>query len=203
MGLNPRFFFDTATEAILFNCSPNEILPVSSCRHRRAKHYNEAYHARFWGGMIPCWRDQLLLRSHQSPISMRLGARLSGTKLTFFSRLSATSGTPHSQSLFLGDSHGYIMRVHSAARWSIVNSALEREPNACCALRELFPLSLKVTAYSPPVRRPALQLDTFCQGQRISIKLRAISRTLRLTCERRPLDPNWAEPRILFSGLGR
>ena len=81
---------------------------------------------------------------------MGFGARLPGTKLTFLSRLSAASGAAHRQCLFLGDSHGYIMSVYSAARWSIVNSAFEREPNVCCALRKLFPLSLNMTAYSPP-----------------------------------------------------
>jgi hypothetical protein len=56
---------------------------------------------------------------------MGFGARLPGTKLTFLSRLSAASGTPHRQRLFLSDSHGYIMRVYSAARWSVLTSAFE------------------------------------------------------------------------------
>jgi hypothetical protein len=37
---------------------------------------------------------------------MGFGARLPGTKLTFLSRLGATSGAPHRQCLFLGDLHG-------------------------------------------------------------------------------------------------
>jgi hypothetical protein len=56
---------------------------------------------------------------------MGFGARLPGTKLTFLSRLSAASGTLHRQRLFLSDSHGYIMRVYSAARWSVLTSASE------------------------------------------------------------------------------
>jgi hypothetical protein len=54
---------------------------------------------------------------------MGFGARLPGTKLTFLSRLSATSGAPHRQCLFLGDFHDFIMRVYSAVRWSILTSA--------------------------------------------------------------------------------
>jgi hypothetical protein len=58
---------------------------------------------------------------------MGFGARLPGTKLTLLARLSATSGAPHRQCLFLGDSHGYTMRVCSAARWSILHSAFKRK----------------------------------------------------------------------------
>ncbi len=58
---------------------------------------------------------------------MGFGARLPGTKLTLLSPLGTTSGAPHRQCLFLGDSHGYTMRVYSAARWSILNSAFKRK----------------------------------------------------------------------------
>ena len=54
---------------------------------------------------------------------MGFGAWLPGTKLTSLSRPSATSGAPHRQYLFLGDSYAYMMRVYSAARWSILTSA--------------------------------------------------------------------------------
>jgi len=47
---------------------------------------------------------------------MGFGARLPGTKLTFLSRLSATSGAPHRQCLFFGDSHAFIMRVYSCSK---------------------------------------------------------------------------------------
>jgi len=47
---------------------------------------------------------------------MGFGARLPGTKLTFLSRLSATSGAPHRQCLFFGDSHAFIMRVYSGSK---------------------------------------------------------------------------------------
>jgi len=81
-----------------------------------------------WGAVIRCLGRELHLRSRQAPISMGFGARLPGTQLAFFSRLSATSGAPHRQCLFLSDFHDYIMRVYPAARWSILTSAFEREP---------------------------------------------------------------------------
>jgi len=55
---------------------------------------------------------------------MRFRAGLPGTKLTFLSWLSTTSGALHCQCFLLGDSHGYILHVYSAARWSILTSAL-------------------------------------------------------------------------------
>jgi len=54
---------------------------------------------------------------------MGLGARLPGTKLTLLSHLGAAGGTPNRQCLFLSDSHASIMRVSSAASWSILTSA--------------------------------------------------------------------------------
>jgi len=67
---------------------------------------------------------------------MGVSARLPGTELAFLSRLSATSGAPHRQCLFLGDFHGYIMRVYSAARWSILTSTLQNENPSLRALRK-------------------------------------------------------------------
>jgi len=66
----------------------------------------------------------LLFRSRQAAISMRFRAGLPGTKLTFLSWLSTTSGALHCQCFLLGDSHGYILHVYSAARWSILTIAL-------------------------------------------------------------------------------
>jgi hypothetical protein len=80
--------------------------PALTCRHRKA--------------VIPHLQKELLLRCRQPPISMGFGARLSGTKFTLLSGLGATSWAPNRQGLFLGDSHGYIMRVYSMARWSIL-----------------------------------------------------------------------------------
>jgi len=74
-------------------------------------------------GDFRVWREQLLLQSRQAPISMGFGARLPGTKLTFFSRLSATSGAAHRQCLFLGDSDGNIMGGCSAERCSVLNQS--------------------------------------------------------------------------------
>jgi hypothetical protein len=54
---------------------------------------------------------------------MGFRTRLAGGEFTFFSRLSATGGAPYRQGLFLGDFHGYIMRVYLAARWSILTIA--------------------------------------------------------------------------------
>jgi len=56
---------------------------------------------------------------------MGFGAELPGTKLTFLSWLSTTSGALHGQCFFLGDFHGYILRLYSAARWSILTSAFK------------------------------------------------------------------------------
>jgi hypothetical protein len=64
------------------------------------------------------------IRSRQAAISMGLSAGLPGTELTFLSWLSTTSGAPHFQRFFLADFHGYILRVYSAARWSILTIAL-------------------------------------------------------------------------------
>ena len=64
-----------------------------------------------WSGTTPCWREQLILRSRQAPISMGFGARLSSTKLTFLSGLGAASGTPHRQRFFLRDFHISMMRI--------------------------------------------------------------------------------------------
>lgn len=112
-------------------------------------------------GRLRVWREQLLLGSRQAPISMGFGARLPGTKLTFFPWLSATSGARHRQCLFIGDSHVYIMRVYSAARWSILNSAFKREPEflercenrirVLQMLREqhFLPSSVRTTTRSP------------------------------------------------------
>ena len=63
-------------------------------------------------------------RSRQAAISMGFSAGLPGTELTFLSWLSTTSGATHFQRFFLGDFHGYILRVYSAARWSILTIAL-------------------------------------------------------------------------------
>jgi len=59
---------------------------------------------------------------------MGFGPGLPGTKLTLLSRLSATSGAPNSQSLFLGDFHGYMMHVYLAGIWSILTSASTPAP---------------------------------------------------------------------------
>jgi len=72
---------------------------------------NFSLHALEWGD-FRAWREQLLLPSSQTPISMGFGARLPGNKLTFLPGLSTTSGATHRQRLFLGDSHGYIMRFY-------------------------------------------------------------------------------------------
>jgi hypothetical protein len=47
---------------------------------------------------------------------MRVGARLSGAKFTFFSHFGATGGAPHSKCLFFGDFHGSMMRVYGVVR---------------------------------------------------------------------------------------
>jgi hypothetical protein len=43
------------------------------------------------------------------------------------------------QCLFLDAFHGHIMRVYSAARWSIVTSAFKREPNFVARCENRFP----------------------------------------------------------------
>lgn len=47
---------------------------------------------------------------------MRVGARLTGTELTFFSHLGATGWAPHYEGLFFGDFHNPIMRVYGSGR---------------------------------------------------------------------------------------
>lgn len=53
---------------------------------------------------------------------MWFGARLPGAQFAFLTGLSATSGTPYHQGLFLGDFHSNIIRVYSTASWSILTS---------------------------------------------------------------------------------
>ncbi len=52
---------------------------------------------------------QLLFRSRQAPISMRICAGLASAKLTFFSRLSPASGATNFHGQFLFRFHGSIM----------------------------------------------------------------------------------------------
>jgi hypothetical protein len=80
----------------------------------------EVWLARIGMGSIPA--RALLFRSRQASISMGVGAWLAGTKLAFFPWFGTTSRAPHCQCFLLGDFHGYILHVYSAARWSILTA---------------------------------------------------------------------------------
>ena len=65
----------------------------------------------------------LFLRGFQAPISMRLGARQTGTQFALLASLGATSGATDRECYFLLDFH--VDRMHSCAatRCSIVTTA--------------------------------------------------------------------------------
>jgi hypothetical protein len=65
---------------------------------------------------------------------MGFGARLPGTKLTFLSRLSATSGAPHRQCLFFGDSHAFIMRVFLGSKMVNFEQCIQTKTQVSCPL---------------------------------------------------------------------
>ena len=69
-----------------------------------------------------CGPENYLVRSHQTPVSMGVGARLSHTELAFFPGFGATGGALHRQCLFFRNLHDCIMHGHSAAIWSILTS---------------------------------------------------------------------------------
>ena len=87
----------------------------------------------------------------QAPISMGFGAQLPAAKLTFLSRLCATSGAPHCQGLLLSGSHGYIMRVYSVAGWgsewcrygAVPQNSLNPESSPPLKMEVLFFLKIK------------------------------------------------------------
>ena len=130
-GLNSPFFLDAALGPMILNCNPKVRywwIHAANSDARSIKTSKRGLARTHWGAVIPCLGKELHLRSRQAPISMGFGARLPGTQLAFFSRLSATSGAPHRQCLFLGDFHGSMMRVYSVARWSVLTSVFGREP---------------------------------------------------------------------------
>jgi hypothetical protein len=53
---------------------------------------------------------------------MGISAWLSRTEFTFLSHFGTTSGAPHSECLFFGDFHGFMMRVLGRQEWSILTT---------------------------------------------------------------------------------
>ena len=78
---------------------------------------------------LDCCCRRLVIRSRQATVSMRLSPWLTSSKLALLSWLSATSGAPHRQCLFLDDFHAYMMQRCLREEWSILTNAATRKPN--------------------------------------------------------------------------
>src|SRR6185312_5742458 len=72
-------------------------------------------------------RRELLVRRHQAPIPMRLGARLAGAELALLAGLGTAGRTPNRQGLLLRRFHDPILLRRPRARWSILTTTFTED----------------------------------------------------------------------------
>ena len=65
----------------------------------------------------------ILIRSNQTPVSMRRGAGLASAEFAFLSRFGATGGASNRQSLIFFGLHSRIMNRPQETGWSILISS--------------------------------------------------------------------------------
>ena len=109
-------------------------------------------------------QEELLIRSRQAPISMRICPRQSGAKLTFFSWLSPTGGAANRQRLFLAHFHSHIMRCILDSKLVTSDQYIARHsPTILHGVPSFSPMPLENTGLSivPPIRKGNLQLAIF------------------------------------------
>lgn len=83
--------------------------------------------------------DELLFRSRQAPVSMRLRAGQASAQLALLSRLGATGGATNRQGCFSLGFHNHRMHCCPARRCSIVtNLVFLRPPDATCHEKVAF-----------------------------------------------------------------